>query len=61
MVALLEKLNDIGAGLVAFNLALVLENGKARNGKIDLWLELVGLEVSPKKSIKFLSHAYFSL
>lgn len=60
-MALLEELNDIGAGLVALDLALVLEDGKARNGKIDLWLELVGLEVSSKQSIKFLSHAHSSL
>lgn len=56
-MALLEELNDVRSGLVALDLALVLEDGEARKGKINLWLELVGLKVSSQQSVEFLSHA----
>ena len=56
--ALLEELNDVGACLGALDLALVFENGQARDCKVDLRLEFVGLEVVfSKKKIEFLSHA----
>lgn len=56
--ALLEELNDVGTCLGALDLALVFENGQARDCKVDLRLEFVGLEVVfSKKIIEFLSHA----
>lgn len=61
MVAEVEELNNVVAGKRAAGLALVLEDGEARNGEANEGIELGGLEVSPKQSSKLLSHASSAL
>ena len=51
-----EKLHNIGTSLVVANQTLVLENSETRNGKIDKWFELGGLEGSSKQNIELLPH-----
>lgn len=56
LVTKVEELNDISPGMGASNLALVLKDGKPRNGKINKGFEFGDFEGSSKKVIKFLPH-----
>lgn len=60
LVSKLEDLNHIGPSLVAPDLTLVFEDGKARDGQIAQGFEFVALKGSSKKSIHLLSHSFWT-
>lgn len=56
MVAELEELEDVAAGLREARLALVLEDGEAGDGEVDEGLELGHPVGSPQEPIQPSSH-----
>lgn len=57
LVAELEELDDIAAGLGEADSALVLKNGEAGNGEVEGGLELGDPQPSSQQTIHFLPHS----